>query len=220
MNKGNLMGKKFERVTVIRLDRVQGHHNYWFCRCDCGTEFVTIGNNLSRGLTKSCGCLRRETTSLIMKTHGDCKTKFYYIWGSLKGRTQNKKNKRYGDYGGRGINICAKWLEYEGFKDDMYLLYLEHCREFGESNTTIERKDVNGDYYMDNCTWATYQEQNSNKRTTVRLELHGQKYSLTEITEKFNINRTTFSERLKKGWSVERSVLTPANYRFLNVASQ
>jgi hypothetical protein len=40
----------------------------WLCRCDCGNEFVTTGMPLRKGLTKSCGCLRKETSSITGKS--------------------------------------------------------------------------------------------------------------------------------------------------------
>ena len=220
IGKGNLMGKKINWITIVRLDRSEGHHNYWVCKCECGAEFIAIGNNIVRGKTKSCGCMKKAIAPWLKRTHGDCGTRFYYTWASMKSRITSKGNERYEDYGGRGIKLYEKWLEYEGFKLDMYASYLKHIEEFGELETTIERKDVDGDYCPDNCTWATRTEQCANKRNSVKLDLYGRMYSLAEITQEFRINRTTFSDRLKKGWSVERSVSTPVNNRFLNVASR
>lgn len=34
----------------------------WLCRCDCGKEFITTGESLRSGRTKSCGCTRSEST--------------------------------------------------------------------------------------------------------------------------------------------------------------
>ena len=219
IGKGNLMGKKINWITIIGLDRTENHHNYWVCECECGTKFIAIGNNIVRGKTKSCGCMKIAFAPWYKRTHGDCNARLYHIWASMKKRTLNKNEKRYKDYGGRGIKVCDKWLDYEGFNEDMNRTYFKHVREFGERQTTIERKDVDGNYCLGNCTWATYQEQSANKRTNVRLELNGKEYTLTEITEKFNINRATLMDRIRKGWSVERSVSTPINYRFLNVVS-
>ncbi len=33
----------------------------WLCRCSCGNTCVAVGSYLRRGLTRSCGCLRRKT---------------------------------------------------------------------------------------------------------------------------------------------------------------
>lgn len=63
----DLTGRRFGRLTV--LERVGTYKNEndpciamptWRCRCDCGEETVVIGNNLRQGMTRSCGCLRRD----------------------------------------------------------------------------------------------------------------------------------------------------------------
>ena len=35
----------------------------WRCKCDCGEQYDVVGTSLTRGFTKSCGCLRREFVS-------------------------------------------------------------------------------------------------------------------------------------------------------------
>lgn len=31
----------------------------WRCYCKCGNEVVVVGRNLRKGITKSCGCLKK-----------------------------------------------------------------------------------------------------------------------------------------------------------------
>ncbi len=60
MNKGSdLIGQKFNLLTVISQEPSANKRTYWRCRCDCGNEIVVVRNNLTRGNTSSCGCLRR-----------------------------------------------------------------------------------------------------------------------------------------------------------------
>ena len=58
--KTDLTGQRFTRVTVLGFSHSNKQGAFWRCRCDCGTEFVTLGSSLRLGNTRSCGCLRVE----------------------------------------------------------------------------------------------------------------------------------------------------------------
>lgn len=57
----DLVGKRFGRLIVI--SRVEGS-SQWKVKCDCGKTHVAGGGHLRSGATTSCGCYRREQTSL------------------------------------------------------------------------------------------------------------------------------------------------------------
>ena len=60
----DLTGQKFGRLTVIeRVPEKKNNQICWKCKCDCGNEYIVIGNNLKRGTTTSCGCYRKEKVS-------------------------------------------------------------------------------------------------------------------------------------------------------------
>ena len=67
----DLTGQRFGRLTVLRRAGTYKSFDHqiptWLCRCDCGNYAVIKGNALKIGATKSCGCLRRETSSKNMK---------------------------------------------------------------------------------------------------------------------------------------------------------
>lgn len=57
----NLLGKKFDRLTVIkRSENNSRNQATWLCKCSCGTKKVVLGYYLTHNLVKSCGCLRKE----------------------------------------------------------------------------------------------------------------------------------------------------------------
>lgn len=55
------VGEKWGRLTIIKpIDVGRGRTGYE-CKCDCGnTAVVKVYQHLTRGKTKSCGCLRKE----------------------------------------------------------------------------------------------------------------------------------------------------------------
>ena len=61
-------GDKYNRLTVIekvpKPSPYYSHDRRWYrCKCDCGNEHIVEEYALKSGKIKSCGCLRRETSS-------------------------------------------------------------------------------------------------------------------------------------------------------------
>ena len=68
----DISGQRFGRLTVIRQVKrreylYSGTNAHWLCRCDCGNDCVVASNSLVTGNTKSCGCLRVETSRESVK---------------------------------------------------------------------------------------------------------------------------------------------------------
>lgn len=58
----DIAGQRFGRLTAIEpLARAPKTRQMWRCQCDCGGTVVTAGSSLRRGITRSCGCIRRES---------------------------------------------------------------------------------------------------------------------------------------------------------------
>lgn len=85
-----------------------------------------------------------------------CST-FKMKWRSMVGRCNSKGTKSYKSYGAKGIHL--NWLNFEEFSNDMYQSYVDHCYQYGISDTTIDRIDSRKDYEKSNCRWITKKEQ-------------------------------------------------------------
>jgi len=103
----------------------------------------------------------------------------------------------YDHYGGRGIKVCDRWQKFENFFQDMGPR---------PARKTIDRIDVNGNYEPSNCRWATTHEQMRNRRDNVHYEYMGRKQILPDWATEFSINPSTVKSRMKRGWSLERSL--------------
>lgn len=149
------VGDRYTRLTVISPGYSENYQRHWECRCDCGTVIFVLTANLGRG-TKSCGCMSREYHAERLRTHGLGRPPGYATWAGMKGRCFNPRNRCYANYGGRGITVCERWLDFAAFYADM-----------GPKPTptsTIERVDNDGHYEPSNCVWVEKSEQSKNRR--------------------------------------------------------
>ena len=134
-------------------------HRYGLYKCGfCGEEFKANTNDIKSKNTKSCGCYRKRITSETHKTHGLVGTRLYKIWINMKDRVFKTKNKRYSDYGGRGITICDEW------KNDFMSFYNWAMSNGYSDELSNDRIDNDGNYEPNNCRWVSSNIQNRNKR--------------------------------------------------------
>ena len=152
-----LTGQTFGQLTVLSFTGKDKHREAnWFCKCNnCYNFAVVTGRNLRKGNVKSCGCIRREYHT----KHGEYKSSEYSSWLHMKRRCYNSKDKRFSQYGGRGIKITERWLGKYGFEN-----FLVDMGKKPTSKHSLDRIDCNRGYEPSNCRWATYSEQNINQR--------------------------------------------------------
>jgi hypothetical protein len=84
-------------------------------------------------------------------------SRLYQTWQNMKSRCYYKKDRKYKNYGGRGITICDKWLNnFEAFRD--WALSNGYT-----DNLTLDRINPDGNYCPENCRFITIQEQARNR---------------------------------------------------------
>lgn len=203
--KFSLIGQKFNKLTVISEAGTTPPNNQrvWKCLCDCGNEVFVTTKNLRSGNTKSCGCLKKETSKLNgIKSgkHFSSKTRLYHIWRDMKARCYNENHTHYDRYGGRGITICDDWLS-------SFIEFKKWALSKGYNDTlTIDRIDNDKSYSPENCHCVTWKEQQRNRKSNVLI--NGK--SLVELVEKSGLPYMTVWRRIKiYGWSVEQALTTP-----------
>lgn len=175
MRKKEYTGQRFGRLLVVApaepyISPKGAKYTRWLCQCDCGNFKIVAIGHLTRGTTKSCGCLRHEKSSENVKkcvkpgeqyprqTHGMSKSRLYRIYFSMRNRCYRHDNTSYANYGVRGITVCDEWLHsFEAFRD--WALANGY-----RDDLSIDRIDSNGNYEPSNCRWVPLEEQPKNRR--------------------------------------------------------
>lgn len=223
-NNPEWIGKKFGRLTVADIIRVksekQGSHWEWKCKCDCGRNITVVPNSIVKGKNRSCGCLSRErlveySKSREHKYKTSENKKLWWKYSTIKRRCYNKDFARYEDYGGRGIKMCDEWLQ--NFDNFVEWAYANGYKD----GLTIERRDVNGDYCPENCTFITLEEQARNKRNTIWVTYNGERIQLKKLCERENVNYHMIKYRIKEmGWPIEKAISEPSSKDMITLADK
>lgn len=130
--------------------------------------------------------------------NGLSNTKIYRKYRSMLERCKNPNHRSYMEYGGRGIKVCKEWDSELGF-----LVFYDWAMANGyKDELTLERKDVNGNYCPENCTWIPMGEQQRNKRSNVIFEKDGKKYLETDLAKELGVSESTIRDRLLRGKDV------------------
>lgn len=177
------------------------------CRCTCGVEKVFNHDNVRRGRSRSCGCLRKQVTANRSRTHGLTGSPEHVVWWGIVSRCRNPGNTSYKDYGAKGIEVCKRWQGLDGFRH-----FLSDMGPRPEG-MTIERKDSTKGYSPSNCVWATVKTQGRNRSTNRLLTYDGRTQCLSAWAEEMGVPYKTLWYRLTSGWSEKRALTEPVKTR-------
>ena len=155
----DLSGRRIGRLSVgERHVDPNKKGAYWHVACDCGVEKIVRGSQLTSGGTISCGCYGKSTPKNLK--HGMSNTFEFRVWSAMRKRCQNPNHEAYSTYGGRGIVVCDRWMEFINFYADM-----GPC-PFPKGS--VERVDVDGNYDPSNCVWLPKRLQSANRRVVLK----------------------------------------------------
>jgi len=186
---GDLIGKKFGRITIIErfYGEMSRKDRFWVGLCDCGNKTKPIPTRHLRGAkTLSCGCLHKERCT----KHGRWDTPEYRVWANIKKRCYNIKCPEYNNYGGRGITMCESWFNsFENFFKDVGIR--------PSPKHTLDRTNNDGNYEPNNFRWVISFIQHRNKRNNNWVEYKGEMIIITDLASKLNVDVATIRYHLK-----------------------
>jgi len=144
----DLTGQTFGRLVAIGPNGRLNGKVLWLCVCECWNFTIVSSDKLSSGHTKSCGCLRQQAWTTHSHTSEGTRSLTYKSWRSLKNRCKNPRATDWLRYGGRGIKVCDRWLDFTNFLEDM--------KERPSVKHSINRINNDGNYEPGNCEWTTF----------------------------------------------------------------
>lgn len=123
----------------------------------------------------------------------------YFVWNTMVQRCTNPNHTNWESYGGRGITVSKRWLDFNNFFKDM--------GEPPDEAASIERKNNDKGYSKLNCKWATRKEQSRNKRNNRCFLYEGKERCVAEIAEMTSMPYMRLYQRLMTyNWPIEKAV--------------
>jgi hypothetical protein len=202
-------------VTVVRRHGYRWGFATWLCRCKCGEEVVVAGNDLRRNGPRRCpkdlapGQKARIVGHNVVRVYGPSRKREHRLtwnsWYAMVCRCTQEYDPSWDRYGGRGILVCEEWMGPNGLAR-----FMADMGERTSSDLSIDRINVNGNYEPANCRWATKKTQSNNRRDNRILLFRGKSLTMAEWARELGFKVSLLKGRLRRGWSAERTLSTPA----------
>lgn len=210
---GITLGYTNNRLTLIGELFHPVERNRWqgVFKCSCGGCVVADIYYVKSGRIKSCGCLYKESrlsSDTKHKKHGMYGTSLYTLWNNMIQRCTNIKNKRYKDYGGRGISVCKSWMNVNTFVD-----WAENNGY--EKGLELDRKNNNKGYSPGNCRFVTGEVNCNNKRNNLWITAFGETKTCRAWSKdaRCPVGESTLSGRIGRGWPPRLAITAPLRYK-------
>ncbi len=202
----DIIGDRLGEIVVESFAYTKNGQSYFNIICDCGNKHISMGSLIRRGDVRSCGCANKRNRLIAITKHGERKSRLYGFWQAIKNKCNNKKARYYHLYGGKGVKVCDEWNNYIFFRD--------WALSNGYKNDLVLDRfpNIEGDFEPDNCRWTTCIEQNR-FRNIRNIEISGKKQTISQWAKELGAGDDQLYERLRRGWSYEKTVTTPIKPR-------
>jgi hypothetical protein len=120
----SLDGQKFGKLTVLEFSHIDKRQtSFWKCVCDCGNLVTKRGTSLTRGITKSCGCLHYEISTIEPGL-----ASFHNLFASYK------------------LGALYRGISFDLTEEEFRELTKGNCYYCGEEPSKIRKITSNGEY--------------------------------------------------------------------------
>lgn len=122
----------------------------------------------------------------------------YRKWSSMIQRCTNPKHPAFSYYGGSGVKVAERWLNFDAFAQDM---------SEPPEGYWLDRIDNGKGYEPGNCRWVTPKESAANRRSKGGPKK--QPDSLAGKARAAGLPYQVVIQRVRAGWTEERALNTP-----------
>lgn len=202
------IGAKYNRWTIVKESDMVCGDTYVLAQCDCGIERLLSLSAIICGGSKSCGCLRRERTSIKKSTHRLCKHPLYSVWNGIKDRCRNPNSNISQYYVDIGVTVCDEW-------DADFKVFYDWCMTNGwEKGLQIDKDIIPKKlgipaliYSPEMCSIVTPKENSRARKDRKYFTYKGETKLLIEWCEQFNKRYKLVRQRIGEiGWSFEKAM--------------
>lgn len=119
----------------------------------------------------------------------------------MRQRCENPRDRKYPEYGGRGITVCQSWRE-------SYAAFLADVGRRPSPRHSLDRwPDNDGNYEPGNVRWAMPSQQVRNRRVTLKVNFQGREMPLADACELTGVSYSTAITRLRRGATAEDALV-------------
>lgn len=135
----------------------------------------------------------------------------------MRERCSNVNDRRYKNYGARGVKVCKRWEQFEHFIADILREIgprPEGVGKGGRSLYSLDRVNNGRGYCPGNVKWSTSIEQGQNTTKNVRYEYQGETLTLRAWARRLGLPFTLLRGRIDTlGWPVTKAFETPHRWK-------
>lgn len=217
----DLTGQKFNRLTAICIKEKPKDCNqtglYWLFRCECGVEIIRRGVTVKGGWTKSCGCLKVESSSkemakMQLKKHGTIEDRFLSRFTKVVSECwfwlAQKDKDGYGILSGNNSNTRAHRYSFEKYNGK--ILSGNVIRHTCDNPSCVNPKHLLQGTTKQNCEDMLERKRDcmiGSRNNKAKLtendipKIRADSGTINSIAEKFNVSCSTIKRiKSRKQW--------------------